>query len=74
MAGKRRYYSLDTIELLKKIKFLLKDKGMTIRGAKNELLNQQRPLDEINNISITSKNILKNKLSRISKLVKNLKK
>jgi len=74
LAGKRRYYSLDTIELLKKIKFLLKDKGMTIQGAKNELLNQQRPLDEINNISITSKNILKNKLSRISKLVKNLKK
>ena len=34
----RRYYDLKTINLLKKIKFLLKERGMTIKGVKN-LLN-----------------------------------
>ena len=38
LAGKRRYYDKNTIEILKKIKFLLKDKGMTIKGVK-QLLN-----------------------------------
>ena len=33
-AGKRRYYDEKTINILKKIKFLLKDKGFTINGAK----------------------------------------
>ena len=39
-AGRRRYYDKGTIELLKKIKFLLKDKGMTIKGANNILTNK----------------------------------
>ena len=34
-AGKRRYYDNKCIDTLKKIKFLLKDKGMTIKGVKN---------------------------------------
>ena len=29
-AGKRRYYSLKNLELIKYIKFLLKEKGLTI--------------------------------------------
>ena len=33
-SGKRRYYDNKTIEILKKIKFLLKEKGMTINGVK----------------------------------------
>ena len=33
--GKRRYYDENTINILKKIKFLLKDRGMTLNGAKN---------------------------------------
>ena len=33
--NKRRHYDDRNINLLKKIKFLLKDKGMTISGAKN---------------------------------------
>ena len=36
-AGKRRYYDRNTIEILKKIQFLLKNKGMTIKGAKKYL-------------------------------------
>ena len=33
-AGKRRYYSENDFEIIKKIKKLLKDYGMTIKGAK----------------------------------------
>ena len=73
-AGNRRYYDIRTIEVLKKIKFLLKDKGMTIKGVKNHLLNDESKLDEQTNISINTKNILKSKISKISKIIKNLKK
>ena len=73
-AGKRRYYDLNTIEILKKIKFLLKDKGMTIKGAKKLLLNEESELDVPNNTSINTKNILKSKITKISKIIKNLKK
>ena len=42
----RRYYSLKQVDIIKKIKFLLKTKGMTITGAK-ELLNLKiNKLDE----------------------------
>ena len=34
LSGKRRYYDQTNIDLLKKIKFLLKDQGMTINGVK----------------------------------------
>ena len=37
----RRYYSLEQVEIIKKIKYLLKNKGMTISGARN-LLNLKR--------------------------------
>ena len=73
VAGKRRYYDLNTINILKKIKFLLKDKGMTIKGVKNHLLNEESDLDETNNISINTKNILKSKITKISKIIKELK-
>ncbi len=39
-AGKRRYYDKETINTLKKIKFLLKEKGYTISGVKKFLVNQ----------------------------------
>ena len=73
-AGKRRYYDAKTIETLRKIKFLLKDKGMTIKGVKNQLLNEETKLDEPINTSINTKNILKSKLTKISKIIKELKK
>ena len=73
-SGKRRYYDSETIEIIKKIKFLLKDKGMTINGAKKQLNQNNSDLDELSNISINTKNILKNKLKKISKIVKDLKK
>ena len=73
-SGNRRYYDKKTIDLLTKIKFLLKDKGMTINGVKKQLNLNDSELDEISNISINTKNILKTKLSKISKIVKDLKK
>ena len=74
LAGKRRYYNNDTIKFLKKIKFLLKDKGMTIKGVKKHLLNDESNLDETLNTSINTKNILKSKINKISKIAKELKK
>ena len=75
-AGRRRYYDKKTIDILKKIKFLLKDKGFTINGVKKHLLKANSfELDEIFNSSIRAKNInLKSKIKKISKLVKEIKK
>ena len=72
--GNRRYYDCKTIELLKKVKFLLKDQGMTINGVK-KILNHKETLelDEITNASINA-NKLKTKLEKISSIIKNLKK
>ena len=72
-AGKRRYYNKTNIDLLKKIKFLLKDQGMTINGVKN-LLNSgySNELDEFSNKTITANN-LKLKVAKISKIIKDLK-
>ena len=73
LSGKRRYYDLKSIRLLKKIKFLLKDKGMTIKGVKKLLNSDNSKLDEINNTSINTKNVLKSRLEKISQLLKDLK-
>ena len=74
LSGNRRYYDESNIDLLKKIKFLLKDQGMTINGVK-KLLNSSHSnnLDEISNKSIRTDN-LRNKISNISKIIKDLKK
>tara|TARA_B100000965_G_scaffold371044_1_gene359644 strand:+ start:196 stop:576 length:381 start_codon:yes stop_codon:yes gene_type:complete len=76
LAGKRRYYDKNTIVKLKKIKFLLKDKGLTINGVKKFLVSESFfNLDENSNNTInTSKNILKSKLEKISGLLKEIKK
>ena len=74
LSGNRRYYNKENIDLLKKIKFLLKDQGMTINGVKKILNNTETlELDEMANNSIRTDNF-KNKLIKISKIVKNLKK
>ena len=69
----RRYYDQKTITLLRKIKFLLKDQGLTINGVKKILNNEvSLKLDEIADKSIKAEN-LKNKLVKISKIIKELK-
>ena len=47
---------------------------MTIKGVKKHLLTNETKLDETFNTSINTKNILKSKLSKISKIIKELKK
>ena len=71
-AGKRRYYDRNTIEILKKIQFLLKNKGMTIKGAKKYLQTKEYELDEDDNKTINKK-IIKTKLDKISNILKHLK-
>ena len=74
LTGNRRYYDEKNIEILKKIHYLLKEQGMTINGVK-KILNNKEPLklDEMANNSINANN-LKNKLVKISNIVKSLKK
>ena len=75
-AGKRRYYDQKSIETLKKIRFLLKEKGFTINGVKKFLVNESSfNLDESFNRSINTPNKnLKSKLEKNSNLFKELKK
>ena len=74
LSGNRRYYNKSNVDLLKKIKFLLKDQGMTINGVK-KILNsgQSNNLDEISNKSIRADN-LRSKITKISKIISDLKK
>tara|TARA_Y100000590_G_scaffold410332_1_gene503288 strand:+ start:401 stop:778 length:378 start_codon:yes stop_codon:yes gene_type:complete len=73
-SGKRRYYDENSIQILMKIKFLLKDQGMTINGVKKYLSNKTTfKLDETNDATINSKNILKSKIKKISKIIKEIK-
>ena len=71
--GNRRYYDIKNIELLKKVQFLLKERGMTINGVKKILDNlEPLKLDEISNQSIRTDN-LKKKIIKISDIIKDLK-
>ncbi len=73
--NRRRYYDKKTVELLVKIKYLLKDKGMTIKGVKNMLNSKKFDLDESLNVPIN--NVHKNirfRIKKISNILKNLKK
>ena len=74
LSGNRRYYDKSNIDLLKKIKFLLKDKGMTISGVR-KLLNSSNlnNLDEFSNKTIRTDN-LRIKINNIANIIKDLKK
>ena len=72
-AGKRRYYDNKSIEVLKKIQFLLKNQGMTIKGVKKQLQSKYSLLDDTNNKTINT-DIIKTKINKISNLLKDIKK
>ena len=64
----RRYYSLKQVEIIKKIKYLLKNKGMTISGAKNLLNLKANKLDDTDDHSLKAdyyKNSLKTKSKKL---------
>ena len=71
-SGKRRYYDDSSIAILKKIHFLLKNKGMTIKGVKKLLNEDNSNVDEYNNKTINKKKI-RSKLNKISNIIKNIK-
>ena len=78
-AGKRRYYSLKDLELIKYIKFLLKEKGLKISGVKKMLNDAQSySIDDPINLSVykpslkTTK-VIKDRIKNISKIIKELK-
>ena len=71
-AGKRRYYSTQDFKIIKYIKFLLKEKGLTIDGVKKMLSsNESHSLDDAVNLGVynhglkTTKSI-KDKIRNIS--------
>ena len=73
--NRRRYYDKKTVDLLVKIQYLLKDKGMTIKGVKNMLKSKRFDLDEPLNLPINNinKNI-RSRVNKISNILKNIKK
>ena len=73
----RRYYSAEQVEILKKIKFLVKNKGMTISGAKKLLNLNINKLDDYDLDSLKAdyyKNSLRNKSKNLLNKIENLKK
>jgi len=73
----RRYYSEKQISIIKLIKFLLKDKGMTINGVKNVLKSNINSLDDYDLYSLKAdyhKKNIKNKSRIILEKIKKIKK
>tara|TARA_X000001036_G_scaffold51290_1_gene40850 strand:- start:612 stop:992 length:381 start_codon:yes stop_codon:yes gene_type:complete len=73
---KRRYYSEKQINVIRLIKFLLKDKGMTIIGVKKVLKSSINSLDDYNSYSLKAdyqKRIFKEKSKKILDKLKSLK-
>ena len=79
-AGNRRYYSARDFKIIKYIKFLLKERGLTINGVK-KILNdpEAHSIDDNMNIGINRPDlkktkIIKSKIKNISKIIKELRK
>ena len=79
-AGGRRYYSNNDLKIINYIKFLLKEKGLTIIGVK-KILNEKdsHSIDDAVNLGVyksdlKSSKVIKDKVKNISKIAKELKK
>ena len=78
LAGKRRYYNNKVIHIIKLIKYLLKEKGMTIKGVKTILNNPKSlTLDDTTKYSVSNQSFnkekIKDKIKKISKIIDELK-
>tara|TARA_X000001036_G_C20225666_1_gene621690 strand:+ start:103 stop:507 length:405 start_codon:yes stop_codon:yes gene_type:complete len=78
-AGRRRYYSSKDLKIINNIKFLLKDKGLTINGVK-KILNEKKidTLDDSINFGVYKPSLkntkeIKDKIRNISKIIRELK-
>ena len=72
----RRYYSVEQVENIKLIKFLLKDKGLTILGVKKVLNLDINKLDDYNSDGLQTeyyKSLLKFKSKILLKKIRKLK-
>jgi len=72
----RRYYSQKQVEIIKKIQFLLKTKGMTISGVKNVLNTKINKLDDYNSNSLKADyqlRVLNKKSKKVLEKIKKLK-
>ena len=72
----RRYYSEKQVNIIKLIKYLLKDKGMTIKGVKNILKSNINNLDDYDSFSLKTKyqkQNIKNKTNKILEKIRSLK-
>ena len=79
LSGKRRYYGNKEIKVIKLIKYLLKEKGMTIKGVKAVLNNPRSlTLDDATKYGVSNqafnKQKIKDKVRKISKIINELKK
>ena len=77
MSGNRRYYSQKDVNTIKLIKFLLKDQGLTIDGAKKIMSKKVNTLDDYKTSSIKAeylKNIIKIKSKILLDKIKKIKK
>ena len=78
-AGGRRYYSAKDRKIINYIKFLLKEKGLTISGVKKILSGKEiHSIDDNMNLSVYKPNlrntkIIKDKIKKISRIIKELK-
>ena len=75
-AGKRRYYSENDFEIIKKIKKLLKDYGMTSKGAKMLLDKDKTNLDVDAAFDVDSealKGNIKERIKNLKNLITDLK-
>ncbi len=72
--NKRRYYSEEQVQIIKFIKYLLKDEGMTIDGVKN-LLNKKKTnkLDDHKSFSLKEVYYKKNLQEKSKSILKRIK-
>ncbi len=76
LVNNRRYYAPDQVELLKFIKYLLKNKGLTVSGVKEVLRSNRNKLDDYNSDSLKAeyyKISFKNKSIKLLEKIKKLK-
>ena len=79
-AGKRRYYSQKDFEIIKFVKYLLKEKGLTIIGVKKILNSPNNQSIDQNDVlgvykpTLGNTSVIKEKVKNISKIIKELKK
>ena len=67
LKGNRRYYDKKQVDKIKFIKYLLKDKGLTIKGVK-KVLKDKKNIDVIDDNNVR-KDYIKNNIKSKSKII-----